>query len=967
MYLTIDEIIKQNPVNVDNLSDPLLSEMNSYGMPELPKLDLDDHFNDKQSEISMKSFIGGSKIQAKQSWDDTKTRETETSKRAQDDLLSDLANDIWKSIKTLAIQIYKSIINTYNAVIEYFKAEYRRIIILWKRLKKTTSNKNRNNIKKQILNLLKEFGTDVSEMFGIYIIIDFIKNLWSIMKNLWGASKSAWKNAMSKFKATDEMLASNEFKTERLKAIIPLITLLIPLIAQLAAASLGIAACAKQQQRADEDAVNDAISNYEKEDKIEKYTQYSDLSELISNSELPKENNPEEKNHKCCLCMVPDNTIAPDVIYPEGYIVEMATYINSDISNNDASIISKESSFKSRYNITAQVDTSLKINDIIGYIDNIPIKSEIEGYIIEKTDRHLIVNKKEEPADDILNYIKSQENIDVDNIKESDPTYKDVNSIIDSLNDMTYIEDVFRNRGSILAAAMINGAASYINYDKIDDIYNVAKYYLEYNTSQIINRISNKIDAFQENIKALTNPDKIQQELKNENYSYLETVKERTFDLKRGLVNDIYDDLRTIKNITLIYPTNINECEITSRMLEFVTSSVPDKDNKYDVELYNIIVEFFVKRFIYEGRNKNVLIELLNKNLKQFKKTYNQVYNELNLSKIDIDEYFETLCGLTKESKPVQTDIEVSADKNLVDDKDENGNVIKVIAKTTKDDQTKLDNNAKNVKDFNALKEFAASLSRIYKLILKVSQIQKTSISYKSDYVTEQSKAEYTVIKNYIENLYNTYISASSGLDKKINNIKKIGWPAPVDVELNGKRYKHYLFRDNNTDKDSEPISPELNNAYNDIFSSKTKYDMNSYMYWLVYCANATLTNCMLPMYWGTGLVIAGAPIPLPIILVPIYYIPGKVGMLLGLGICGIAIWPMLLFVNVTSEDMSVMIPINLIIDMLKELLNKVKDLQLKSLSLAINGMIEHTNTRINEITQEIKNIDREILLTKSL
>lgn len=979
MYLSIEEIIAQNPVNIDNLTDPLLDEMNSYGMPSLPSLNIEEYFNpgdcDRWNEFNMKSFVGGIKIQAKQKWDDAKTQAKELAKQTLDNL-TNLAKDIWDTIKKIVIDLYKEIIKTYKAVIEYFKAEYRRIIILWKRLKNATSKENRDNIKKQILDLLKKFGNDVLEMFGIYIIIDFIKSLWGVMKNLWGMGKAAWKNAISKFKAADEMLNSDELKKSvRLQGFIEIITTLIPLIASLGAAALAMAACAKKQQQVDEKDVNDAISNYEKEDRLEKYIQYSDLSELISNSELPKnditenDNNVKKINHKCCLCPVPDNTIVPDVIYPEGYIVEMATYINSDNSINDASVISKEESFKSRYTITAQADTSLNIGDIIGYIDNIPIESEIEGYIIEKTDRHLIVNKpKEETEEDIMNRIKSRENIDFDAIKEDDSTYQNVNSIIDSLNDMIYIEDVFRNRGNILATAMINGCASYSESLPIDGPKNS----LYDQTNIIDSNITNIIETFQNDIKKLTNPDKTQEELKNENYKYLESIKTAMFNLKMQLVKDIYDILKTVTKdrVKFTLPLNTNECEITSRMLEFVTTVVPDKDNKYDTELYSIIVEFFVKRFTYEGRNKNILIELLNKNLKQFKKTYNQVYNELNLSKIDVDEYFETLCGLTKESKPVQTDIEVSAEKNLIESEDENGNKIKVIAKTSEDDKNALNANTNNIKEFNKIKELAASLSRIYKLILKVSQIQKTSITYKSNYVTEQSEAEYAVIISYIEKLYSTYISVSSGLDEKINSIKKIGWPAPVDIELNGKRYKHYLFRDNNeTENNSiQSISPELEDAYNDIFSSKTRYNMNSYMYWLVYCANATLVNCMLPMYWGTGLVIAGAPISLPIILVPIYYVPGKVGMLLGLGICGIAIWPMLLFVNTTSEDMSVMIPINLIIDMLKELLNKVKDLQLKSLSAMITGMmIEPINERINTITEEIKKIDREILLAKSL
>ena len=52
----------------------------------------------------------------------------------------------------------------------------------------------------------------------------------------------------------------------------------------------------------------------------------------------------------------------------------------------------------------------------------------------------------------------------------------------------------------------------------------------------------------------------------------------------------------------------------------------------------------------------------------------------------------------------------------------------------------------------------------------------------------------------------------------------------------------------------------------------------------------ATLVNCMIQIYWGTGMNIMGVPIPLPIIYLPIYYMPGSCGVLFGLGICGIAV-----------------------------------------------------------------------------
>lgn len=123
----------------------------------------------------------------------------------------------------------------------------------------------------------------------------------------------------------------------------------------------------------------------------------------------------------------------------------------------------------------------------------------------------------------------------------------------------------------------------------------------------------------------------------------------------------------------------------------------------------------------------------------------------------------------------------------------------------------------------------------------------------------------------------------------------------------------------------------------------------------------ATLVNCMIPIYWGTGLNIMGVPIPLPIIYLPIYYMPGSCGVLFGLGICGIAVWPMIVLINNTAYDATMLIPINLVIDLVRKKLNDLADKSVGSLKSFAMPFIKECDDEIEEIERQIKIVDTAV------
>ena len=92
-----------------------------------------------------------------------------------------------------------------------------------------------------------------------------------------------------------------------------------------------------------------------------------------------------------------------------------------------------------------------------------------------------------------------------------------------------------------------------------------------------------------------------------------------------------------------------------------------------------------------------------------------------------------------------------------------------------------------------------------------------------------------------------------------------------------------------------------------DKFSGLTDFPITDIRYWLKYCGLATLAS--IP-FLATGLVILGAPIPLPGIYTPFTVVKGDVLMVIGLGIRGITFFPMIIYVNAGQDNSTALVPI---------------------------------------------------------
>ena len=207
----------------------------------------------------------------------------------------------------------------------------------------------------------------------------------------------------------------------------------------------------------------------------------------------------------------------------------------------------------------------------------------------------------------------------------------------------------------------------------------------------------------------------------------------------------------------------------------------------------------------------------------------------------------------------------------------------------------------------------------------------------------------------------------------------QVDWPGASSVTKDNIPHDFYFIEEKsspaedmkNAINEAKGIKTDQpNNALKDYTytedSVRTQYGINSYKYWLRYCTVATLVNCMLPMYWPTGMLVAGAPLKLPIIFIPIIVLCSRVILVIGIGLCGIVPMPMFLLMNV-SDIPGFAIPIlNTMVDMMKGLSSMIMSLGQKSVKEMIKIAIKKEDDKINQINDEIKKINQEITNLKN-
>ena len=227
-------------------------------------------------------------------------------------------------------------------------------------------------------------------------------------------------------------------------------------------------------------------------------------------------------------------------------------------------------------------------------------------------------------------------------------------------------------------------------------------------------------------------------------------------------------------------------------------------------------------------------------------------------------------------------------------------------------------------------------------------------------------------------------------------------WPDYSETVIDNITYKHYLFENvyekeyddtdnidisdyNFPDTVDFPNIPDALDPINDSWAldklhgyeltepdNPNVISIKDFKYWQKYFALATLI-CLPPTFWNCGLDIMPfiQMIPLPCIFVAIncvYIRLFGIIMVFGIAIRGMYVWPIILYVNTTNQPISILTPMLVIIEQIKETINdKLRDLEVNTCNSLIKLLIKQLENDNNNLRKQIKNIDIYIQACKSL
>lgn len=254
-----------------------------------------------------------------------------------------------------------------------------------------------------------------------------------------------------------------------------------------------------------------------------------------------------------------------------------------------------------------------------------------------------------------------------------------------------------------------------------------------------------------------------------------------------------------------------------------------------------------------------------------------------------------------------------------------------------------------------------------------------------------------TTIKAYQEKSIQKIIKGISDEADKLSQYAE--WPTPTTITIEGQEYQHYLFQnpvhsindadydtgdDNANEYDENQIveepkeTPDMSvseeDAINALFNTDDDKDdiaITDTAYWVKYFNLATIIS-LPPAFWASGLDIPPSmtPVPMPgiyIAIKAIYIKSFNIVIVIGIAIRGIYVFPILLVVNLSDQDLSPLTP-------LIALLNKVKDMYKAGISTIeqtipnIIGLLIYKLEKENEeYTQANQKYEAQLLQLQNL
>lgn len=706
------------------------------------------------------------------------------------------------------------------------------------------------------------------------------------------------------------------------------------------------------------------------------------------------------KNNRC-LCKI---SLCP----PKEETNTQELLNSSPMMNSSPSLFAIE--FQSP-NPNMKVGIGSKINegDIIAYSEGYPLKSKMKGTILEVYPQYIIgeYTVDTESFASLLNespdkLISSSGTNEMDEISEILET---------NTNTITFLKDfILRFRFADFAINTIdskntNALKSYTTVEKISKKY-------EKSAEKIIKE-------YEDEIKKICDKDNIKTLCEN---NRLNDIKTDLDNAKKKCISKILKQYRSTE--TYGYTSGkISDFTLYPLYMEYITGDkfAYDDNNPYIVELYDALNQFLRMRSRIEMNCTNIdgLVTKFNMDCDSILKEYWSVNDRDYYSKLKENFLYDFYSD--DENELIEASIN---DKNRTTLYSKVLDFLKTLTKykepqsaSDKYKNTDIDtliNSGDSVDsdEEKRNKELLSNLKRISITFVSLRKIENDNqnYSYFSDYISKDDLNEVFTLKDTLDamnidikeystltkdpsllknsNILKKYLGALKGIteneskilkelsDKAIDwynknssdvdsgkifdKFKEISWPSP-SIIMKSKKTCDFFYIES-MDSISKKEANLLNESDFPDDGLRTKFGITSYQYWLKYFTIATLVNCMLPMYWSTGLPPPTGPTPLPIIFIPIVVMPGRVITVIGVAICGICPMPMIYLVNVSDTPGFIIPVITMIIDTLKGLCGKIVSVGIDSMNLMIEGLIKGLDNKINSIDEEIRAIDKDIL-----
>lgn len=419
--------------------------------------------------------------------------------------------------------------------------------------------------------------------------------------------------------------------------------------------------------------------------------------------------------------------------------------------------------------------------------------------------------------------------------------------------------------------------------------------------------------------------------------------------------------------------------------------NISNSEDKYAQEYYEIITDIINKRLIVEQCDVKTLQEnfckLYNENISDFfninkdekKNTESKINSEFNKLSLHIDTY--STDNNYKDLSPYMQAYNYMQTQQKTDDEDDNSAAISQLA--TMYTYIKSYGNGKN----NKYKDLKTENDKYlyFKLVIE-----------ESNKICEFWNRILAIYKNSnmqtcIDNLYSIAYSFN---DDAL-------WPAPSEIIIDNIKYKHYLFEniyDKEYDEDDNIDIGDYNfpdhidfpeipddvsvdqqwaidqlNGYDFVdFDNPNVISIKDFKYWQKYFSLATLI-CLPPIFWNCGLDIIPfiQLIPLPCIFIAIssvYIRLFGIIMVFGIAIRGMYPWPIILYVNTTNQPVSILTPLLVVVNQLKDLLNSTLDqLEIGTMNILTESLIKILEEDNNNLVKENKKLDTYIQVCKHM